>query len=144
MKEDEFQQCVDEIRKRHFAIVLSDLRFEVEAGWLPLIDETLGRLEDLLRREGTTRIRVRQVKEKFGQLRIYARPDHGIALPDTTSRGVLKILREAAVKSEQVCEICGEPGEIDVIDHYHQTLCPRHASKRRNWVVAGRPDVDWR
>jgi len=110
-----------------------------------LIDETLGRLEDFLRLEGALGIvTVRQIKEKFGVLRIYARPDHGRSWPDSTSSGTYAILMEAQERSSHEREICGEPGEITVINDYHQCLCTNHASRRRDWVAAGRPDIDWR
>lgn len=144
MKTEEFQQRVEEIRNRHSALVPFDMRFAVEAGWLPLIDETLGRLEELLRAEGELENSgVRQIKEKFGALRIYVRPHHG-SWPDSTSRGTLAIVAEAQKRSAEQCEICGRTGQIEVIDHYHQTLCMEHASKWREWVAMGRPDVDWR
>lgn len=145
MTEDEFHQRVAEIRERHSSVVPRDMRFEVDAGWLPLIDETLGRLGDFLKLEGAIGIvRVRQVKEKLGALRIYARPDHGRSWPDSTSRGTRAILFEAQDRSALLCEVCGHPGQIEIIDYYHQCLCPRHASRKREWAVAGKPDVDWR
>ncbi|MBX9455471.1 MAG: hypothetical protein KL863_05280 [Rhizobium sp.] len=118
---------------------------ECESGWHPLIDEALQRIDDFLQKEGWLgKAFVRQVKEKFGGLRIYVRPDGDTDWPDHVAEGVGKIRMEIEDRSAHICEICGERGEIVVIDSYHQCLCPEHHKRRLNWVEAGRPDVDWR
>jgi hypothetical protein len=118
---------------------------ECESGWHDLIDEAMSRIEDFLREQGwLAKVFVRQVKEKFGSLRIYVRPDDDSAWPDEIAEGVAKIRMEIEDRSAHICEICGELGEIVVVDHYHQCLCPNHRDRRMKWVAEGRPDVDWR
>lgn len=145
MTDKEFEERVEEIRRKHAAIVPAAMLFAVEPGWLSLIDDALGRMENYLRSEGwIDAVKVRQIKEKFGSLRIYARPDHDVDWPDKVAEGLGKIRLEIEDRSTHICEICGAPGEIQVIDHYHQCLCETHAARRKEWVAAGRPDADWR
>lgn len=145
MTDEEFAEQVDAIRRKHAAIVPPDLPFLVDAGWLNVIDQALSAIEGFLRAEGWIEVaRVRQIKEKFGGLRIYVRPDHEVDWPDEIAQGVLKIRDEFEGRSKHICEICGDPGEIRVIRHYHQCLCEHHALRRSEWAAAGSPDVDWR
>jgi hypothetical protein len=120
MTDKEFEERVEEIRRKHAAIVPADMLFAVEPGWLDLIDEALGRMENYLKSQGwIAEVQVRQIKEKFGSLRIYARPDYGADWPDKVAEGLGKIRLEMEGLSAHICEICGAPGEIKVIDHYH-------------------------
>ena len=118
---------------------------QCESGWHDLIDEALQRIEAYLRERGWLgRAFVRQVKEKFGSLRIHVRPDDDSAWPDEVAEGVASIRIEIESRSDKTCEVCGRPGQIEVVDHYHQCLCPEHHAKRLRWVAEGRPDRDWR
>ena len=145
MTDDEFDQAAEGIRRKYAALVPPNMPFEVEGGWLPLIDEGLGKMEDFLGAEGWLGvITVRQIKEKFGALRVYARPDHHSDWPDNVAEGIMRIRGEILARSAHICEMCGRPGEIRVIQHYHQCLCEEHAAKRQQWADAGWPDVDWR
>jgi len=117
---------------------------QCESGWYALIDECLGRIENFLFEHEFLEkgVYVRQIKEKFGSLRIYVRPDDD--WPDAVAEGVAKIRMEIEERSSRVCEVCGEPGEIVQITGYYQCLCPDHEGKRRAWAERGKPDEDWR
>jgi hypothetical protein len=118
---------------------------QCEAGWHDLIDEALQRIEAYLRQEGWLgNAFVRQVKEKFGSLRIYIRPDAENSWPDEVAEGIAAIRIEIEARSDKICEICGRQGQIEVIDHYHQCLCTDHRDRHLRWVAEGRPDRDWR
>jgi hypothetical protein len=118
---------------------------QCESGWYPLIDEALGRMRDVLFEQGwLERAFVRQVKEKFGALRIYCRPEEDDSWPDNVAEAIAKIRVEIEDRSTRICEICGQPGEIGGIGGYHQCLCPAHTAKLLEWIEAGRPDRDWR
>ena len=63
-----------------------------------------------------------QVKEKFGGLRFYI---------NGAPEEVWALIREAEEKSYEVCEECGEPGELRPTGWY-STLCDKHYAERNN------------
>lgn len=145
MNDQEIEARIAEIKERHAAIVPAGMIFAVSEGWLGLIDDGLGKIEKYLRDVGwIDRAEVRQIKEKFGELRIYVRPKEGHEWSDEVATGLAVIRDEITRTSARTCEVCGRPGEIVVVDHYHQCLCSDHHAKRLKWVSDGRPDVDWR
>lgn len=145
MNDREIEARIAEIKLRHAAIVPINMVFETSDGWLDLIDDGLSKIEEYLGAVGwLDRSQVRQVKEKFGELRIYVRPRDGHEWSDEIAMGLASIRDEITNASARTCEICGSPGQIGVIGGYHQALCPEHAAKRQAWVDAGRPDHDWR
>ena len=84
-------------------------------GWLGLIKELIEEAIKL----GWDR-QVCQIKEKFGGLRFYIN-----GAPD----GVHKLIREAENKSYEICEVCGEPGEMRK-GGWIVTLCDKHNEER--------------
>ena len=84
-------------------------------GWLGLIKELIEEAIKL----GWDR-QVCQIKEKFGGLRFYIN-----GAPD----GVHKLIREAENKSYEICEVCGEPGEMRK-GSWIVTLCDKHNTER--------------
>jgi hypothetical protein len=64
-------------------------------GWLPAIIPVL----EICEAQG---VRVVQIKEKFGGLRIYAN--------DAGNQAVRDAIREAETACWKICEECGEPG----------------------------------
>lgn len=90
-------------------------------GWLPIIEE----LDRKLALKHPNYV-IDQIKEKFGGLRYYVTgvDDNGYDLVD-----------EAEAKSQQVCEVCGAPGEIRVIKFtpnsggWLKCMCNKHAEQ---------------
>lgn len=145
LSDEEFERRADEIRRRHVAIVPADIVFAVEAGWLDLIDFGLELIEGFLREHGCLEnSRVVQIKEKFGELRVYVRPHGAFKWSDKVATGLARIRDEISSRSVRTCEICGEQGQIEIIGNYHQCLCSAHAAKRLQLVTEGRPARDWR
>lgn len=63
----------------------------------------------------------RQVKEKFGGLRVYVGSD----VPETRD-----LIRAAERRSERICESCGRPGVMHKSRmNWYRTLCPPCASE---------------
>lgn len=91
--------------------------FGVGNGWLGLIK---GLIEESIEL-GWDR-QICQVKEKFGGLRFYIN-----SAPDE----VHKLIREAEDKSYEICEQCGEPGEMRK-GGWIVTLCDKHNEERNN------------
>lgn len=90
--------------------------FEVGSGWFPIIYEACKKLAIIQKDTGVT-IQIRQVKEKFGGLRLYlSGPEEAFDIED-----------EAEEKSMTTCEACGDPGK----QHNHgwiTTLCEECAA----------------
>jgi hypothetical protein len=86
----------------------------VGKGWSPLIKVALA----LKPRD----VKIVQVKEKFGCLRIYSYPY------DPTYNVVLNTLEST---SSMVCERCGKRGRLDRSYRWVKTLCPDCKQERK-------------
>jgi len=69
--------------------------------------------------EGRPPIRIRQIKESDGGLRV---------LLAYSTEAADALVGAAEVASLGVCECCGEPGEIFSVGGWQKTLCARHAA----------------
>lgn len=95
-----------------------------ESGWAALLIDLLAKLDGVLC--GAARLRVLQVKEKFGALRFY----HRLAgATPTQTEQVAELVRLACDASENVCFKCGEPGSITNLDGWIVPVCDHHASR---------------
>ena len=72
---------------------------QVAAGWLPIVEEMLVALKDLP-------VTIVQIKEKFGELRVYAD-----SVTDEQVTEIAETIEAAVYKARHTCEICGEPGK---------------------------------
>lgn len=97
---------------------LPDWRDAVGPGWASLLRRTHEELEAF-----DPSYSIAQVKEKFGELRVYC--DHGGLDPG-------RILGKAAVESRSICEWCGKPGKtIKASGYWVKALCPEHITAWR-------------
>ena len=90
--------------------------FECGNGWYPLIKDLITDLIEL----GWDK-QVCQVKEKFGALRFYI---------NTGSDEIFKKIHSYENKSYEICETCGEKGELRLVGWY-KTLCNKHHEERK-------------
>lgn len=86
------------------------MKFEnsVGEGWQPIVSKAV---IDILEHGGT----IRQIKEKFGQLRLYCSGP--------------SVCQQIAIQAEHdcdgICEFCGKPGTIQNLTKYWiKTMCP--------------------
>lgn len=81
--------------------------FEISEGWASVLELLFERLQQILASEPGSQIKVVQVKEKFGVLRVYL--DTG-----NVSERIRIQIAEAVALAEQatrsICEVCGNPG----------------------------------
>lgn len=91
--------------------------FECNDGWGDLIQATLWLVQQRAKMSPLD-VKVTQVKEKFGQLRIYHRGG------DESIGAAFEIVE---LVSGCVCEICGMPGGLISIDGWLQTRCGHHS-----------------
>jgi hypothetical protein len=120
---------------------------ECGEGWHPIIIEALQRIHALLSDEEAARFHINQIKQKWGELRIYwtlvraedeAEPQKltriretvvGINLSqdwqDARRAAIQAIVATARVKANSTCEQCGAPGVLHPVGHV-QVLCAEH------------------
>lgn len=87
----------------------------IDNGWLGLIKELI---ENLI--EAGWNRQICQIKEKFGGLCFYI---------NDGSREIHELISEAETKSYEICEVCGEPGEMRK-GGWIVTLCDKHNIER--------------
>lgn len=97
--------------------------FECDGGWGALIAELETRLMAL-----SPDYTISQVKEKFGGLRYYANAGDVNA---ETSKRFYDLIHEAETKSFEICECCGQPGQLSRRGKHgwYKTLCPKCAAR---------------
>lgn len=93
---------------------------EILNGW----DDLVGRTVDAMR-EIDPDVKFDQIKEKFGELRIYYTSSSPL-------EPLLAALTDAAGKiSVTICERCGQPGELAADNYWWRTLCAEHRRERQ-------------
>lgn len=89
---------------------------DCDDGWYSLIYETCERLEKL----NDDTISFSQIKEKYGELRIYLNGGNDKAYD---------IVDEALEKSHTICEVCSAEGSMCSNGGWYKTLCKKHAKE---------------
>lgn len=85
-------------------------------GWVPLVEECIEKLTHMCENFD---IQITQIKEKFGELRIYI---------ESGTDEMFDLIDLYEQMSLHICEVCGEPGEKRT-GSYLQILCDEHAKK---------------
>lgn len=91
--------------------------FHVGDGWYPLIKELI---EDLIAMGWDKQ--TCQVKEKFGGLRFYI---------NSGSDEIFARISKAEKDSYEICEKCGDKGELRRDIGWYKTLCDEHYQERK-------------
>lgn len=89
-------------------------------GWRPII-------EPLIEMANHHKVKIFQIKEKFGTLRFYT-----AAPPGSVAARFHDAIYEAEKASGKICELCGQPGEISTDMYWMKTLCPVHMKEYIN------------
>jgi len=132
--------------KEKYPELLKTARMEIPEGWETLLAQTLRVMGKWLWYDGSTKkevtaldfVRVIQVKEKFGGLRLYfdlhsAPHDHlGEDISRQTNERLRGVVDFAESLSYTICQDCGEPGVIRNINGYYATLCDKHHEAELN------------
>jgi len=107
---------IDALKKKYPIILEEVSDIECDDGWASIIEGCI-RLVD--RHSSLTKkgIKIKQIKEKFGRLRIYSSRN------DDYTFGVAEM---AEYLSELTCETCGERGELRTNRRWVKTLCDGH------------------
>jgi hypothetical protein len=95
---------------------------ECDDGWYNLIHDLCKKIDDYykLRKRSIKRMRILQIKEKFGMMRFYA---------GNYIEGVQDIIDEHEENSCNICEICGKKGELMSNNFWIKTLCVNHSNE---------------
>ena len=85
-------------------------------GWASLVNKVFDKLETLI-----GNVKVIQVKEKFGGLRVYT---------DLHNEELETVIQNVGYESFTICEECGKPGHLRD-GGWYKTLCDEHANDRK-------------
>lgn len=89
---------------------------QVSDGWLHIVYQMTDKFNDLP-------LKVLQIKEKFGQLRVYVDWQEK---PTLEQKEVFqKAVELAQYKCSHTCEVCGEPGKL-IHNGWYSTRCKEH------------------
>lgn len=116
---------IADLKARHPGLFcnIGRYNFDVGPGWQGIVTEVCEALDSL----GMADLRVFQIKEKFGGLRIYPEWDGDDLRPD-----VWEIIQQAEDLASHVCEMCGKPSETVNASTFCQTC---RAGDRRRFPV---------
>jgi hypothetical protein len=96
---------------------MDDKEWPVGKGWWKILDDM-----DVKLKKENPHIGYSQIKEKFGNLRVYT---------NAFSKRIDKIVSEAELKSSKICEECGKPGKSCDPNGWMLTLCSTCEEKRK-------------
>lgn len=103
-------------------------------GWRDLIETAIERIADVMRAHPGASVSIKQIKEKFGSLRLYWQ---GQKLDESTRLAVVEIVALAEARSACSCETCGAEGALHDSGGYLFTACAEHAEGRKVPVRPG-------
>lgn len=105
---------VDALRDRHPRLLTPvdrwNPRVDVEDGWRDIVCGLLADLETM----GLPELRITQVKEKFGLLRVYV---------NDGNEAVAARIKAAIDASAETCEACGAPGTLGHVGGWYGVRC---------------------
>lgn len=96
-------------------------------GWQLIVERAIGRIDAALAElpgNGKALVRIAQIKEKFGGLRIYA--DWTVLPPDIEAK-IKDAIELAEARAYSTCELCGAVGRLHDRSGWYLTRCERHA-----------------
>jgi hypothetical protein len=93
-------------------------------GWYKILDTLCGWLTTMEEFTGA-QVEATQVKEKFGGLRFYFTV-RNCRVNDMFFPVIKEMIRFAELYSEEICEVCGQSGELSLKGGWRKTLCEEH------------------
>ena len=87
--------------------------YSLPEGWFCILDDFLFELIKL----GEKDFKISQVKEKFGELRIYGGPHNEY---------IAELIEQATKRSANTCQECGQSGYTRDIGGWLKTVCENH------------------
>lgn len=117
---------VDALRAAYPALLGRAASLAVGAGWNRIVWDLCAELDGLSRRleaQGQPPLRMYQMKEKYGTLRVQLR--------GYTNSEAQTLIEAAEARSEDTCEICGARGRLCTWLDWCKTLCTAHEWEAR-------------
>jgi len=88
---------------------------ECGPGWFIILDKLFLSIQKEIEKNNISDFRITQVKEKFGELRIYY---------NHVNKNIDNLINKASRESLSTCELCGKKGKIRTIG-WLTTLCDK-------------------
>ena len=111
----------------------------VNDGWRDLVETAIGRIASAVAAAPAGSLKIGQIKEKFGTLRLYLDTRKG--LPEATCAAIDEAICLAEARSACTCETCGAEGRLYDKGGYVFTACDQHAQGKVVPVRPGRENV---
>lgn len=92
----------------------------IGCGWVPLIDKMTTEIQQVLDEHPDVQFSFAQIKQKFGELRIYADMNDA-----TGTKKIQEIIGRAEDEADVTCETCGQPGTLRN-NGYIFVACEKH------------------
>ncbi len=109
-----------------------DWQPETAPGWHSIILEALAKIDKIVGGD-PNKFRIRQIKEKFGELRFYFSAD------DDMRKEISAIIEAIEERSRTMCEECSVGGcKIKSYRGYYRCVCDEHAQE----LMRGKSDDD--
>ena len=108
-----------------YGINYSPINSEIGKGWEPLLENLLRALKLL-----DPDLKIGQIKEKFGSLRVYVDPTPTNSKENETKK--YELCRQAQEDSAKVCIVCGNTGRIVQLNSWLQCFCEDCEEKVKN------------
>lgn len=109
-----------EIIKTAPSIYGEDFYFECDDGWFKLL------LDLSLELSRFKYLKITQLKEKFGSLRVYFT---NVDYEANSSKLIEQIISKYENISTDICEVCGNPGKLINNHGWYKTVCEEHNKK---------------
>lgn len=117
------QKLVDQYPKLFMQtnVERSSMRYGVSTGdgWYDIINDACSKLVEYP-------VEFSQVKEKFGELRMYFTYTDPNMTPEQLT-AIQEIVDEACEKSHRTCDVCGAEGKIRTVHNWLAARCDKHA-----------------
>lgn len=125
-----------DLRERFDRVIPRGFRFECGRGWRAILERFFETVEREL--PAGVKFDLRQIKEKFGDLRIYYRLPEDVLAEVSTAIGDAVDLAEA--RAHYTCEQCGQPGAMRNDSSWFFVACDKHAISSKGKAVPPSPD----
>jgi len=119
---------VERIRQRRPWLLDSKFEIAIFEGWERLVGDLLDEIGCEMAKYPQARLKILQIKEKFGGLRFYFELKKA---PDELRDAVRACYERAEKLSWSICEVCGQPGHLrHAADReWFWVRCDQHASE---------------
>lgn len=95
---------------------------EIQKGWFPLIRKLCEQIEVEIKKQNIVDFQISEVKQKYGELRIYCNYIEPVVLEHENNP--IGLLIEAAVtEAKCICEFCGSNGKRKISNNWIYILC---------------------